>query len=102
MDFLPETDFPDVRNRAVVHSENGSCMAIPQELDKIRLYLQLDPKTGIVDEEGRLIKSAMNYQRLFEVAKKSFHPYRMEAIGPPEWWSIYKSRLFRVSRWLIV
>jgi hypothetical protein len=97
LDFFPDTDFPDIRNRTAVHSVNGSCMVIPQEVDKIRLYLQLDPKTGVVDEQGRLIKSAVNYEKLLEVAKKSFHPYRMEAIGPPEWWSIYKSKTALLS-----
>ena len=51
----PETNFPDYRNRCAIHSENGSCMIIPREDDKIRLYLQLtnadvvDPATGRVD-----------------------------------------------------
>ncbi|KAF7964521.1 hypothetical protein HWV62_6261, partial [Athelia sp. TMB] len=55
LDLIPETDFPDVRNRCVIHSNNGSCMIIPREGDGIRLYVQLsdtdviDPTTGRVD-----------------------------------------------------
>jgi len=50
-----ETDFPDYRNKAAIHSDNGSCMLIPREGDTIRLYLQLtdhdvvDPATGRVN-----------------------------------------------------
>ncbi|KAF7969243.1 hypothetical protein HWV62_27888 [Athelia sp. TMB] len=55
LDLVPETDFPDVRNRCAIHSNNGSCMIIPREGDGIRLYVQLsdtdviDPTTGRVD-----------------------------------------------------
>lgn len=55
--MIPDTDFPDVRNRCAIHSNNGSCMIIPREADGIRLYIQLsdsdviDPLTGRVDRE---------------------------------------------------
>jgi hypothetical protein len=91
IDIVPDTNFPDVRNRTAVHSENGSCMIIPQPQDKIRLYIQLDSKTGMVDTSGNIIKSAVTHQKLLDVARQSFHPYTMEAIGEPEWFSIYKS-----------
>jgi len=33
LDMVPsaETDFPDYRNKAAIHSDNGSCMIIPRE-----------------------------------------------------------------------
>lgn len=30
VDTIPETDFPDIRNRCAIHSRNGSCMVIPR------------------------------------------------------------------------
>jgi phenol 2-monooxygenase len=66
-------------------------MIIPREDNKIRLYLQLDPTSGLVDELGRIDKSAVNPALLMQVAQKTMHPYRMDAVGEPEWWSIYMS-----------
>ena len=36
VDTIPETDFPDIRNRTAIHSDNGSCMVIPREGDTVR------------------------------------------------------------------
>lgn len=71
VDFFPDTDFPDIRNRTAIHSNNGSSMIIPREGgDKIRLYVQvmggleqeaIDPSTGRVD------KMRIGPERLLEV-----------------------------------
>ena len=41
IDSIPETDFPDIRNKSAIHSSNGSCMVIPRgllnPLDDLRL-----------------------------------------------------------------
>lgn len=57
LDLVPSasTNFPDIRNKSAIHSLNGSCLVIPREGDKVRLYVQLtaedtlDPATGRVD-----------------------------------------------------
>ncbi len=88
--MIPDSNFPDVRNRCAIHSNNGSCMIIPREGDLIRLYIQLtdadvvDPKTGRVD------KDKMGPEKLLQVAKKSFHPYTMDT-DAFDWWTIYVS-----------
>ena len=46
VDLTPDTDFPDIRSGCVIHSNNGSCMIIPREDDKVRLYVQLDSKNA--------------------------------------------------------
>jgi phenol 2-monooxygenase len=28
VDMVPDTDFPDIRNRAAIHSDNGLCVAL--------------------------------------------------------------------------
>ncbi|EPQ56124.1 hypothetical protein GLOTRDRAFT_137955 [Gloeophyllum trabeum ATCC 11539] len=92
VDLIPDTDFPDIRNRCAIHSNNGSCMIVPREGDLVRLYLQLtddnlkrvtNPNTGKPDI------SYCNPQQLLEVAKKTFYPYRIDADGEVGWWTLY-------------
>ena len=40
-DTYPRTNFPDIRKRVAIHSHSGSCMIIPREGEKVRLYIQL-------------------------------------------------------------
>ena len=93
---MPDTDFPDIRNRTAVHSNNGSCMIIPREGDKVRLYLQLTDSDVVNPETGRVDKNKMGPEKLMQVAKKSFYPYSMHA-DEFEWWTIYIST-YRVNR----
>jgi phenol 2-monooxygenase len=67
IDFTPDTDFPDIRSRCVIHSKNGSCMIIPREGDKARIYIQLDSKDAINTTTMRVDKSRMGPYQLFEV-----------------------------------
>ena len=41
MDMKTESDFPDIRNNAGIHSPSGNCLIIPREDDKNRIYVQL-------------------------------------------------------------
>ncbi|KAF7332387.1 hypothetical protein MKEN_00120500 [Mycena kentingensis (nom. inval.)] len=91
VDFVPKTDFPDIRNRCAIHSENGSCMVIPREGDKVRLYIQLDGKDGVMNTaSGRIDKQLITPEKLLEVARKSFHPYKFETPETIEWWTLYQ------------
>lgn len=65
VDMVPETEFPDIRNRCAIHSPNGSCMIIPREGDTVRLYLQLADEDVIT--QGRVDKSKMGPEKLLEV-----------------------------------
>lgn len=65
MDTIPDTDFPDIRNRCAIHSDNGSIMVIPREGDKVRLYVQLsDKETGPATKADKL---KWGYKQLMEV-----------------------------------
>ncbi|TFY54823.1 hypothetical protein EVJ58_g8633 [Rhodofomes roseus] len=88
VDIIPDTDFPDIRNRCAIHSENGSCMIIPREGDLVRLYVQLSD-TDAVDENGRVDKTKMGPNRLLDVARKTFHPYKIDAKNEFDWWTVY-------------
>jgi phenol 2-monooxygenase len=67
IDTIPETNFPDIRNRCVIHSECGSCMVIPREGDKVRLYIQLSDKQVVDPATGRVDKSRVSTDNLMQV-----------------------------------
>ncbi|KAF8527308.1 FAD binding domain-containing protein [Gautieria morchelliformis] len=87
VDTIPETNFPDIRNKTVIHSNNGSCMVIPREGDKVRLYLQLTEADVVTN--GRVDKTKMDSLKLMAVAKKSMQPYTIDFPREIEWWTIY-------------
>lgn len=68
VDMIPETDFPDIRNRCAIHSNNGSCMIIPREGDKVRLYIQLGNKAAVDSTSGRVDKNKMGPHKLLDVS----------------------------------
>lgn len=69
MDSLPETNFPDIRNKCAIHSRNGSCLIIPREGDKVRFYIQLTSKHGVDPVTGRVDLNSMGSDQLLEVSK---------------------------------
>ncbi|EJD48151.1 hypothetical protein AURDEDRAFT_183516 [Auricularia subglabra TFB-10046 SS5] len=87
VDSIPETDFPDIRNKSAIHSSNGSCMVIPREGDVVRLYIQLEQAEFV--ENGRVDKSKVTPQRLMDVCRKSLHPYNISFPNPIMWWTLY-------------
>src|SRR5260370_12520050 len=88
-----KTDFPDTRNKSAIHSANGSCMVIPREGDKIRVYIQLSDTDAVDPETGRVNLGRYGPERLLEVAKKTFRPYTIDALPAKiERWTIYQSK----------
>ncbi|QRW16730.1 FAD-binding domain protein [Rhizoctonia solani] len=87
VDTIPDTDFPDIRNRTAIHSDNGSCMIVPREGDLVRLYVQLaEIELG---GTGRMDRSKMTPEKIMDVAKRSFQPFRLEFPKALDWWTIY-------------
>ena len=93
LDMIPDTDFPDIRNKTIVHSQNGSCMIIPREGDLVRIYIQLEGKDAVDAKSGRVDKNRVGPEMIFEVARKSFQPYTFRMPNSFEWWTIYISEL---------
>ncbi|KAI0310571.1 FAD binding domain-containing protein [Amylostereum chailletii] len=92
VDMFPSasTDFPDTRNRTAIHSQNGSCMIIPREGDKIRLYIQLSDTDAVDPATGRINLAKYGPERLMQVAKKTFEPYTIDTdINTIDWWTLY-------------
>ncbi|KAE9394654.1 hypothetical protein BT96DRAFT_923415, partial [Gymnopus androsaceus JB14] len=88
VDLVPDTDFPDIRNKCAIHSNNGSCMIIPREEDKVRLYIQLDGK-DVIDHTGRVDKSKVGPEQILDVARKTLHPFTIKSPESYHWWTIY-------------
>jgi phenol 2-monooxygenase (NADPH) len=73
VDTIPDTNFPDIRNRTAIHSDNGGLMIIPREGDKVRLYVQIredmdqTESNGNGNSNGRVNRGKWNAERIMEV-----------------------------------
>lgn len=87
LDLLANTDFPDIRLKAAIQSENGSnILLIPREGGYLfRLYVDL----GDVDPENREKGRDMTAEQVIEVAKHVLHPYTLD-VKDVAWFSIYE------------
>lgn len=92
--MLPDTDFPDIRCQAFVHSNAGTLFIIPRENDLIRLYIQQTDAQDIIDPQtGRVDKDRTTPEKLIQQGQKILRPYRMEAKdGHVNWWTVYLGR----------
>ncbi|KAK7052313.1 hypothetical protein R3P38DRAFT_2859682 [Favolaschia claudopus] len=89
VDMVPQTDFPDIRHKTAIHSENGSCMIIPREGDKVRLYIQLEGKDAVDAVSGRIDKKRLGPYQLLEHASKSLRPFVFKPPKEFDWWTVY-------------
>ncbi|KAI6094993.1 FAD binding domain-containing protein [Pisolithus sp. B1] len=89
VDVVPDTNFPDIRNKAAIHSMNGSLMIIPREGEKVRLYVQLSEEDIVDPTTGRVSKSKSSPETILEVARKTLHPFYISPLSDIEWWTIY-------------
>lgn len=87
LDLLANTDFPDIRLKAAIQSENGSnILLIPREGGYLfRLYVDL----GDVDPENREKGREMTAEQVIEVAQHVLHPYTLD-VKDVAWFSIYE------------
>ena len=92
VDIVPETNFPDLRNWAVIQSNHGTLMNIPREGDMVRFYIQLPPDTDLVNREtGRVDMAKASAERIIESAAKIMAPFSFSEVGEAEWWTVYIS-----------
>jgi phenol 2-monooxygenase len=109
MDIYPQTDFPDIRKKATLHSNNGNLLVSNSRLSLYyalvtarhisltqppRFILKLIPREGdslvrcyIELPHGTVAKS-VNLADLHETAKRIFRPYVLN-IADTFWWSAY-------------
>ena len=96
LDFVADTNYPDIRSLSVVQSTAGTILLIPRESDMIRLYIPLEKSdaTDLIDPTtGRVHKDRTSPEKLIEQAQKVFSPYRISIKdGLVDWWTVYVGR----------
>lgn len=87
LDLLAITNFPDIRLKAAIQSENGSnILLIPREGGSLfRFYVDL----GDVDPDNREKGRDMTAEQVIDVAKHVLHPYTLD-VKDVAWFSIYE------------
>lgn len=110
VDFVAETDFPDIRRRSAIHSNNGSVMVIPRErietgeyLTRLYVHIQdeVKPESDIASEEGiegesksdsRAKRERITLESIFKQAEEVLSPYKIRPRRPDavDWWAAYQ------------
>ncbi|KAK0642729.1 FAD-dependent monooxygenase terD [Lasiodiplodia hormozganensis] len=80
MDVYPQTNFPDIRKKAIIRSNAGNLIIIPREGGSlVRFYIEMPQ--GVAAKDVKLAD-------LHEAARRVFKPYSME-FADTAWWSAY-------------
>ncbi|KAJ3559920.1 hypothetical protein NM688_g31 [Phlebia brevispora] len=90
LDIKPETDFPDIRRKCIIHSLNGTCGVVPRENDMLRLYVQLPNHVIASKEDSRLDISRITPEEILHTTQKMLQPYKMDA-QTFHWWTAVRS-----------
>jgi phenol 2-monooxygenase len=86
MDVLAVTDFPDVRLKTAIHSNQGNLLIIPREGGYlIRLYIEL----GKLAPDQHLTTKDITSEQLIARANGIFNPYTI-SVRDIVWWSVYE------------
>ena len=87
MDVLLNTDFPDIRLKALIQSDNeGNMLIIPREGGYMaRIYVELDK----LNEDERIARDQMSAKTLIDAANRIMNPYSID-VKEVAWWSVYE------------
>ncbi|KAI4731225.1 phenol 2-monooxygenase [Aureobasidium sp. EXF-10728] len=85
MDFIPLSNFPDIRISCVIHSSSGSIMTLPRENGLVRFYVQLGESSAQGSDFDR---SKMTPDDIIKIARKIMHPYTLD-YNHCDWVSVY-------------
>lgn len=92
MDVYPRTDFPDIRRKVVLQTDQGNLLLIPREGGSlVRFYIELPH--GVVAKNVKL-------EDLQDIAKKIFSQYQMDFAGT-DWWYVQQHG-FRVAVYILL
>lgn len=87
MDVLLNTDFPDIRLKSLIHSnDQGNMLIIPREGGyMVRIYIELDK----LSQGQRVARDQITTERLVKAANRIMHPYTLD-VKEVAWWSVYE------------
>lgn len=107
VDFVADTDFPDIRKRCAIHSDAGSVMVIPRERIRsgqflTRLYVQIKKEVPAEDSgklndaqsrvKNRNRRAAITLEFILKQAQLVLSPYRIAIKKDTkiDWWAAYQ------------
>ena len=87
IDFLAVTDFPDIRMKSIIQSQDaGSILVLPREGGYlVRLYVEMDTLL----ENERVADRGLSEADIIAKAQRILHPYQLD-VKEVVWWSIYE------------
>jgi phenol 2-monooxygenase len=85
MDFVPLSNFPDIRLSCVIHSSSGSIMTLPREDGLVRFYVQLGESSV---KESDFDRSKVTPDDIVKIARKIMQPYTLD-YNHCDWFSVY-------------
>ncbi|KAF8600135.1 hypothetical protein BDV93DRAFT_448146 [Ceratobasidium sp. AG-I] len=90
IDTHVDTDFPDVRNISVVENNGRRGVLVPREDDLVRFNVQIiNTDVGVDPTTGRIDRTKIQADKIKELVKEIFQPYRIDFMGEPDWWGAY-------------
>ncbi len=86
LDVLADTDFPDIRLKSAITSEQGNILIIPREGGYlVRIYIELDN-----DRDAAMLRDrSATPETLAAVANRILHPYSID-VRHVGWWAVYE------------
>ena len=86
MDVLAVTDFPDIRFKCIIHSNEGNVVLIPREGGYlVRIYVEL----GKLRQDERVTNRDITIEELIAAANRISTPYTVD-VREVAWWSVYE------------
>ena len=87
MDILANTDFPDVRQKCLIASQNeGNGLILPREGGYLfRMYVELDK----LNPDERVANRNLTQEHMIAAANRIMAPYTLD-VKEVVWWSIYE------------
>ncbi|CAD0100862.1 unnamed protein product [Aureobasidium mustum] len=85
MDFIPLSNFPDIRISCAIHSSSGSIMTLPRENGLVRFYVQLGESSV---QGSNFDRSKVTPDDIIETSRKILQPYTLD-YGHCDWFSVY-------------
>ncbi|QRV78537.1 FAD-binding domain protein [Ceratobasidium sp. AG-Ba] len=90
VDVTVDTDFPDIRNMTVVENNGRRAVVVPRENDSVRFTVQLtDAEVGKDPVTGRVDRAKVTEEKLLQIVKDVFKPYRIDFVGKTWWHGVY-------------
>jgi phenol 2-monooxygenase len=83
VDFIPKTNFPDIRRVCYLRAATGTILLVPRSNKEVRFYIPVGSGSALPDPKD------LTLDRIMSAARAILAPYTLEA-GSVSWWSAYR------------